>query len=136
MEAIMERERLPEKRKSVTFELKIDKSVVQFTIGLYEDGRPGEIFIDMHKTGTAARAWLGASAKLMSLMLQYGIPLHELVDAMVGHRSEPFGDVPVEGHPLVKTTCGVLDAIVRIMAMEFLAAEYHRNLEEEDEPCY
>lgn len=129
----MPRERLPDKRKSITYELKINGTTVQVTVGLYPDGRPGEVFIDMHKTGTAARSWLGASAKLMSLMLQYGVPLNEMVEAMVGHRSEPFGDVPVVGHPIVKETCGVLDAIVRIMALDFLADEFNKHLEEEED---
>ena len=98
---------------------------VHFSVGLYRDGRPGEVFIDLAKTGTAVRSWAEAAAKLMSLMLQYGVPLHELVGALAGHGSEPFGTVPVLGHESITESCGVLDTIVRSMALEFLASELY-----------
>lgn len=96
---------------------------VHFSVGLYPDGRPGEVFIDLHRTGTMVRAWAEASAKLMSLMLQYGAPLSELVGAMAGHGTEPYGTVEVNGHDVVTESSGVLDAIVRVMAQDFLAKE-------------
>lgn len=121
------REKLPDKRQCVTQRLKINGQTVHFTVGLYKDGRPGELFIDMHKTGTAVRAWCGSTAKLMSLMLQYGIPLHEIVKAMVGQGTEPFGRVPVEGHPMIEDASGVLDAIVRCLALDHLASSVERQ---------
>lgn len=117
------REKLPNKRKIVTQRLKIGGQTIHFSVGMYDDGRPGELFIDMHKTGTYVRAWCSSTAKLVSLMLQYGVPLSELVEALVGQCSEPFGRVPVTGHKVITDTSGVLDAVMRAMALEFLANE-------------
>ena len=117
------REKLPNRRKCITQRLKINGQTVHFTIGLYPDGRPGELFIDRQKIGTSEKAWCGSTAKLISLMLQYGIPLSELVDALVGQCTEPFGSVPVSGHPIITEAVGVLDAIMRSLALDFLAKE-------------
>lgn len=121
------REKLPDKRKCITQRLKINNKTVHYSIGLYPDGRPGELFIDMHKTGTSVQGWCGSTAKLISLMLQYGIPLSELVEALVGQCTEPFGSVPVEGHPVITDAVGVLDAVMRSMALDYLAKETPRN---------
>lgn len=117
------REKLPNRRRCVTQSIKINGQTVHFTVGLYPDGRPGEVFIDMHRTGTAVRGWCGSTAKLISLMLQYRVPLSELVEALVGDCTEPFGRVPVTGHSVIVDTSGVLDAVMRSMAQDFLAAE-------------
>lgn len=117
------RERLPDRRKNMTQRVKVNGQTVHFTVGFYEDGRPGELFINMHRTGTQVRAWCEATAKLISLMLQYGVPLSELVECLVGHGTEPFGSVPVHGHPLIHEASGVLDAVMQAMAVDFLAKE-------------
>lgn len=103
-----------------------------FTVGMYDDGRPGEVFIDVAKAGTALRAWAGSTAKLMSLMLQYGVPLHEMIDALAGHCSETYGEVVVSGHDTITSSCGILDTIIRSIALDFLAREYHATENEED----
>jgi hypothetical protein len=128
VEVEMTRERLPDRRKSLVQRLQINGQTVHFSVGLYPDGRPGEVFIDMHRTGSAVRAWCESSAKLISLMLQYGVPLSELVESLTGHCTEPFGSVPVQGHPLIQDASGVLDAIVRSMALDFLAKEGNRKI--------
>lgn len=115
------REKLPNRRRCRTQSLKINGQTVHFTVGMYPDGRPGEVFIDMHKTGASVRGWCGSTAKLLSLMLQYGIPLSELVEALVGDCTEPFGRVSVTGHPVIMDTSGVLDAVMRSLALDFLA---------------
>lgn len=125
-----ERESLPAKRKCVTRTVKVGNQTVHFTIGFYDDGRPGELWIDVSKTGTHLRAWSGATAKLISLMLQYGIPLHEIVGALEGHCTEPFGAVPVKFHEFIAESVGVLDTIVRSMAGEFLARDFHDRIRE------
>lgn len=117
------REKLPSRRKNATQRLKIGKQTVHFTVGMYPDGRPGELFIDMHKRGTAVNAWCSSTSKLVSLMLQYGVPLSELVDALAGQCTEPWGKVSVSGHPIVTEASGVLDAVIRIMALDYLANE-------------
>lgn len=116
------REKLPDRRRCITQSIKIAGRTVHYTVGLYPDGRPGEVFIDMHRTGSAVRGWCGSTAKLLSLMLQYGIPLSELVDALVGDCTEPFGRAPVTGHSVIFDTSGVLDAVMRSLALDFLAA--------------
>lgn len=92
---------------------------IHYTVGLYPDGRPGEVFIDMSKCGTMLRAWAGATAKLMSLMLQYGIPLHVVVQSMEGWNTEAFTAVPVVGHESISESTGALDFIVRALAADF-----------------
>jgi ribonucleoside-diphosphate reductase alpha chain len=123
------REELPNKRRSVTQRLKVNGQTVHFSVGLYPDGRPGEVFIDISRTGTAVRAWYEATAKLLSLMLQHGVPVSELVQSLAGHCTEPFGRVPVSGHECISDASGVLDAIVRSMALDFLATEADRRIE-------
>jgi len=117
------RERLPARRNCFTQKLKINGQTVHFSVGLYPDGRPGELFIDMHRVGTTVRAWCESTAKLISLMLQYNIPLSEIVESLAGHCTEPFGSVPVLGHPIIHKASGVLDAIMRSMALDYLANE-------------
>lgn len=101
--------------------MRIGRQTVHFTVGLYDDGRPGELFIDMHRMGSGVRAWCESSAKLISLMFQYGVPLSEIVEALVGQCTEAFGRVPVSGHPVIMDASGVLDAVVRSMALDYLA---------------
>lgn len=117
------REKLPDRRECITQRIKINGKTIHFTVGLYPDGRPGELFIDMHKTGTSVQGWCGSTAKLVSLMLQYGIPLSELVEALVGQCTEPFGSAPVTGHPVITEAVGVLDAVMRSIALDHLANE-------------
>ena len=127
------REKLPDRRNNFTHKFYINGQTVYMTVGLYPDGRPGEVFIDVNKAGTALRAWAGSTAKLMSLMLQYGVPVSELIGALVGDCSEPFGKVEVRGHPLVRESSGVLDAVVRIMAQDFLIMELNGGDDDDDE---
>ncbi|MEG7787051.1 hypothetical protein U2388_14990, partial [Listeria monocytogenes] len=75
------------------------------------------------KTGTSVQAWCSSTAKLVSLMLQYNVPMSELVEALVGQCTEPFGSVPVTGHPVIAEAVGVLDAIMRSLALDYLAQE-------------
>jgi ribonucleoside-diphosphate reductase alpha chain len=88
-------------------------------VGLYPDGRPGELFVDVAKAGTALRAWAGVAAKLLSLMLQYGVPLSEITEALDGTNSVPFTDIPVTGHPGLERCAGELDYIAKALAMDF-----------------
>lgn len=126
----MMREKLPDRRRCVTQRIKVNGQTVHYSVGLYPDGRPGELFIDMHRTGTAVRGWCESTSRLVSLMLQYGVPLSEVVEALVGQGTEPFGRVPVTGHAVILDASGVLDAVVRSLALDFLAAEYSS-----DPPC-
>lgn len=115
----MFRERLPNRRKCVTRMVRINGQTVYMNVGLYADGRPGEIFIDVAKAGSALRAWAGTTAKLMSLMLQYGVPLCEVVDALSGTNSVPFSAVPVEGHEGISECTGEMDYLAQALVNDF-----------------
>src|SRR5204863_7696600 len=85
----------------------------------YDDGRLGEIFIDMHKEGAALRSLLNNFAIAVSLGLQYGVPLDEYVDAFTFTRFEPSG--PVQGNDSIKYATSILDYVFRELAVSYLA---------------
>ncbi len=91
-----ERERMPDRRKGYTQKAVVGGHKVYLRTGEYDDGRLGEIFIDMHKEGAALRSLLNNFAIAVSLGLQYGVPLDEYVDAFTFTRFEPQG--PVQGN--------------------------------------
>src|SRR5258705_13271308 len=78
---IRERERMPDRRKGYTQKAVVGGHKVYLRTGEYDDGRLGEIFIDMHKEGAALRSLLNNFAIAISLGLQYGVPMEEYVDA-------------------------------------------------------
>src|SRR5205807_6626860 len=86
-----ERERMPDRRKGYTQKAVVGGHKVYLRTGEYDDGRLGEIFIDMHKEGAALRSLLNNFAIAVSLGLQYGVPLDEYVDAFTFTRFEPSG---------------------------------------------
>src|SRR4029079_12751795 len=86
--------------------------------GEYEDGRLGEIFIDMHKEGAAFRSLMNNFAIAISVGLQYGVPLEEFVEAFTFTRFEPAG--PVIGNDSIKSATSVLDYIFRELAVSYL----------------
>ncbi|MDB5578127.1 MAG: Vitamin B12-dependent ribonucleotide reductase, partial [Bradyrhizobium sp.] len=86
--------------------------------GEYDDGRIGEIFVDMHKEGAALRSLLNNFAIAISLGLQYGVPLEEYVDAFTFTRFEPSG--PVQGNDSIKFATSILDYVFRELAVSYL----------------
>ena len=88
---IREREKLPDRRKGYTQKAVVGGHKVYLRTGEYDDGRLGEIFIDMHKEGAALRSIINNFAIAVSLGLQYGVPLEEYVDAFTFTRFEPSG---------------------------------------------
>jgi len=82
---------------------------VYLRTGEYDDGRIGEIFIDMHKEGAALRSFINNFAIAVSLGLQYGVPLEEYVDAFTFTRFEPAG--PVQGNDSIKYATSILDYV-------------------------
>jgi ribonucleoside-diphosphate reductase alpha chain len=112
------RRRLPKKRHGWTQELIIGGHKVFLRTGEYEDGRLGEIFIDIHKEGAAYRSMMNCFAIAVSMGLQYGVPLEALVDQFTFTRFEPQG--PVQGHPNVKFATSIIDGIFRVLGFEYL----------------
>ncbi|MGQ0741741.1 MAG: vitamin B12-dependent ribonucleotide reductase [Alphaproteobacteria bacterium] len=113
-----ERERLPHRRKGYTQKASVGGHKVYLRTGEYEDGRLGEIFIDMHKEGAAFRSLMDAMAIAISIGLQYGVPLEEFVDVFTFTRFEPSG--PVTGNDSIKNATSVLDYIFRELAISYL----------------
>jgi len=113
-----ERERLPQRRKGYTQKAIVGGHKVYLRTGEYEDGRIGEIFIDMHKDGAAFRSLMDAFAIAISMGLQYGVPLEEFVDAFTFTRFEPAGIVI--GNDTIKNATSILDYIFRELAVSYL----------------
>ena len=109
---------LPGRRNGYTQKAKIGQHSLFLRTGEYEDGKLGEIFLDMHKEGAAFRSLLNSFAIAVSLGLQYGVPLEEYVDAFTFTRFEPNG--VVRGHDNIKMATSVLDFIFRDLALSYL----------------
>jgi ribonucleoside-diphosphate reductase alpha chain len=116
--APLRRKRLPRRRYGFTQEARIAGHKVFIRTGEYDDGSLGEIFIDMHKEGAAFRSMMNCFAIAVSMGLQYGVPLEDLVDQFVFTRFEPQGRV--EGHDNVKSSTSVIDYIFRVLGIEYL----------------
>jgi ribonucleoside-diphosphate reductase alpha chain len=113
-----ERERLPGRRKGYTQKAVVGGHKVYLRTGEYDDGRIGEIFVDMHKEGATLRSLLNNFAIAISLGLQYGVPLEEYVDAFTFTRFEPSGGV--QGNDTIKMATSILDYVFRELAISYL----------------
>ena len=113
-----ERERLPGRRKGYTQKAVVGGHKVYLRTGEYDDGRLGEIFVDMHKEGATLRSLLNNFAIAISLGLQYGVPLEEYVDAFTFTRFEPSG--AVQGNDTIKMATSILDYVFRELAISYL----------------
>ncbi len=122
VERVIERERsrekLPGRRKGYTQKAVVGGHKVYLRTGEYDDGRLGEIFIDMHKEGAALRAMMNNFAIAISVGLQYGVPLEEYVDAFTFTKFEPAG--MVQGNESIKNATSILDYIFRELAVSYL----------------
>jgi ribonucleoside-diphosphate reductase alpha chain len=114
----LRRRRLPKRRHGFTQEARISGHKVFLRTGEYEDGTVGEIFIDMHKEGAAFRSMMNCFAISVSMGLQYGVPLNDLVDQFTFTRFEPHGRV--EGHDNIRLCTSVVDYVFRVLGLEYL----------------
>ncbi len=112
------REKLPQRRKGYTQKAIVGGHKVYLRTGEYQDGKLGEIFIDMHKEGAAFRAMMNNFAIAVSVGLQYGVPLEEFVEAFTFTRFEPAG--MVQGNDSIKNATSILDYIFRELAVSYL----------------
>src|SRR5476651_321516 len=124
------RERLPQRRKGYTQKAIVGGHKVYLRTGEYEDGRVGEIFVDMHKEGAAFRSLMNNFAIAISIGLQYGVPLDEFVEAYTFTRFEPSG--LVEGNDAIKMSTSVLDYIFRELAISYMARNDLAHVEPSD----
>ena len=116
--SMREREKLPDRRKGYTQKAVVGGHKVYLRTGEYDDGRLGEIFIDMHKEGAAFRSLMNNFAIAISIGLQYGVPLEEFVDAFTFTRFEPAG--LVHGNEHIKNATSILDYMFRELAVSYL----------------
>ncbi|UYN93178.1 MAG: vitamin B12-dependent ribonucleotide reductase [Enhydrobacter sp.] len=124
------RERLPQRRKGYTQKAVVGGHKVYLRTGEYEDGRVGEIFVDMHKEGAAFRSLMNNFAIAISIGLQYGVPLEEFVEAYTFTRFDPSG--LVEGNDAIKMSTSVLDYIFRELAISYLGRNDLAHVEQSD----
>src|SRR5256884_4313287 len=114
------RRRLPDERNAITHKFDIAGHEGYITVGLYEDGMPGEIFLVMAKEGSTISGFADAFAQAISYALQYGVPLQDLVDKFSHVRFEPSG---MTRNPDVRFAKSIVDYIFRWLATKFLSPE-------------
>lgn len=127
---VREREKLPNRRKGYTQKAIVGGHKVYLRTGEFDDGRIGEIFIDMHKEGAAFRAMMNNFAIAISLGLQFGVPLEEYVDAFTFTRFEPAG--MVQGNELIKNATSILDYVFRELAVSYLGRHDLAHVQPDD----
>ncbi|TMD79577.1 MAG: vitamin B12-dependent ribonucleotide reductase [Chloroflexi bacterium] len=114
------RHKLPDERKSITHKFDIGGHEGYLTVGLYEDGQPGELFVTMAKEGSTISGLMDAFATQTSYALQFGVPLKFMVDKFTHMRFEPSGFTKNPEIPIAKS---IVDYIFRWMAAHFLPAQ-------------
>jgi ribonucleoside-diphosphate reductase alpha chain len=124
------RQRMPQRRKGYTQKAVVGGHKVYLRTGEYDDGKLGEIFIDMHKEGAAFRSLMNNFAIAISIGLQYGVPLEEFVEAFTFTRFEPNG--MVEGNDAIKMATSLLDYVFRELAVSYLGRNDLAHVQPED----
>ena len=112
---------MPRERESITHKFSIAGHEGYITVGMYEDGKPGEIFLVMAKEGSTISGLMDAFATSISMALQYGVPLEALVEKFSHVRFEPSGFTKNSEIPYAKS---ITDYIFRWLASKFLSAEH------------
>ena len=119
------RQKLPRTRVSRTFEFRVADCKGFVTVGEYEDGRPGEIFVRVSKQGSTLAGIMDAFAISVSHGLQYGVPLRSFIEAFTGMRFEPAG---MTDDPDIRIANSLMDYLFRRMAIEYLSPEERAEL--------
>jgi ribonucleoside-diphosphate reductase alpha chain len=118
------RRKLPDERQAITHKFSIGGHEGYITVGMFEDGTPGEIFITMAKEGSTISGLMDSFSTSISYCLQYGVPLKFLVDKFGHVRFEPSGWT---GNPAIPYAKSIPDYIFRWLATKFLGADYIAN---------
>jgi len=118
------RRKLPDERPSITHKFSIGGHEGYITVGMYEDGMPGEIFINMAKEGSTIAGLMDSFATSVSYCLQYGVPLKFLVSKFGHVRFEPSGWT---GNPQISYAKSIPDYLFRWLGLKFLGPEYVQN---------
>ncbi len=121
---VLRRERLPDTRKSVTHKFSVAGHEGYLTVGLYDDGRAGELFINMAKEGSTIGGLMDVFGTAISMSLQYGVPLEVLVNKFSHTRFEPMGHTK---NPDIRIAKSLVDYIFRWMGITFLPGYREAN---------
>ena len=116
-----DRSKMPDRRKGYIQKVSIRNHKIYLHTGEYDDGKVGEIFIDMNKEGELVKALMNNFAIAVSLGLQYGVPLDEFVDAFIETKFEPSGEI--NGNDRILNASSILDYIFRELAISYLGRE-------------
>ena len=116
-----DRSKMPDRRKGYIQKISIGDHKIYLHTGEYDDGKVGEIFIDMNKEGELVKALMNNFAIAISLGLQYGVPLDEFVDAFIETKFEPSGEI--NGNDRILSASSILDYIFRELAISYLGRE-------------
>ena len=116
-----DRSKMPDRRKGYIQKISIGSHKIYLHTGEYDDGKVGEIFIDMNKEGELVKALMNNFAIAISLGLQYGVPLDEFVDAFIETKFEPSGEI--KGNDRILNASSILDYIFRELAISYLGRE-------------
>ena len=116
-----DRSKMPDRRKGYIQKVSIRDHKIYLHTGEYDDGKVGEIFIDMNKEGELVKALMNNFAIAISLGLQYGVPLDEFVDAFIETKFEPSGEI--KGNDRILNASSILDYIFRELAISYLGRE-------------
>jgi ribonucleoside-diphosphate reductase alpha chain len=119
------RHKLPDERRAITHKFSIAGHEGYITVGMYEDGRPGEIFLVMAKEGSTISGLMDAFATSISIAFQYGVPLEALVEKFSHVRFEPSGFTKNPEIPYAKS---ITDYIFRWLASKFLSQEHQQAI--------
>ena len=112
---------MPDRRKGYIQKVTIGNHKIYLHTGEYDDGKVGEIFIDMNKEGELVKSLMNNFAIAISLGLQYGVPLEEFVDAFIETKFEPSGKIG--GNDRILSASSILDYIFRELAISYLSRE-------------
>ena len=115
------RKKLPNERRSITHKFNVGGHEGYLTVGMYDDGAPGEIFIKMAKEGSTLSGIMDGFALSVSIALQYGVPLRALIDKFVNARFEPSGFTGNRQIPYAKS---IIDYIGRWLGGKFISSDY------------
>lgn len=114
------RRRMPDERQAITHKFSIAGHKGYLTVGMFDDGTPGEIFISMAKQGSMISGLMDAFALSISISLQYGVPLNVWVRKFVNTHFEPYG---FTSNPQIRIAKSITDYIMRYLAIRFLPAD-------------
>ena len=123
--AKVNRRRLPDERQAITHHFRILDHDGYITVGMYEDGSPGEVFMKMAKQGSTVSGLMDSLAICMSLALQHGVPLSTLANKLSHMRFDPSG---FTGNPEIPSAKSIVDYLVRWLSAKFLTEDEKRSV--------